>query len=516
MGAIAVPPFVSNAGRRGPVHCNSVAGDREAPFRDDPPAAEQDDPMRSRTTADGATDAFPRRIPLIVATAFFMETLDSTIVMTALPAMARSLGESTLDLTASITVYLVAMTVFVPAAGWASDRFGARNLFAAAVGVFTLASLLCGVSPTLRTLIAARALQGVAAAFMSPVGRLVVLRETPKHRIIDAIGLIVWPGLIAPVIGPALGGFITTYASWRWIFLLNIPIGILGVYLVLRFVPRHAEHVNSRFDGTGFAVTAAALASLVHGLSLIAQGGDRLAPGGGYVAFGIACGFAAVRHALRHHAPMLDLRAVAVPTFAFSTMTAGLAARIAISMTPFLLPLMFQIGFGASAFQAGIMLLVYMAGNLAMKSATTPILHRFRFRDVILVNGVLCVASLIACGLLSPRAPLPVVYGVLFVAGMSRSMNFTAMATLAFADVPAAMRPGATTLAAMAQQAAGTVGVAAAAVALGVFQAIRDGTELALGDFQNALLAAALLMALAVLWALRLPPDAGAELSGGP
>jgi EmrB/QacA subfamily drug resistance transporter len=448
-----------------------------------------------------------------VAAAFFMETLDATIITTALPAMARSFGESTLNLTASVTVYLVAMTVFVPTAGWASERFGARNVFAGAVAVFTLASLLCGASPSLPALLAARVLQGTAAAFMSPVGRLIVLREAPKHHIIRAIGLIVWPALIAPVVGPPLGGFITTYASWRWIFFLNLPFGLLGVYLVLRFVPKHAESDAAPFDGIGFLLTATSLTTLIYGLSRIAEGGIGLTYGGACVAFGLGCGFVAVRHALRHPSPLLDLAAAAIPTFSLSTITAGLAARIAINMTPFLLPLMFQIGFGASAFEAGIMLLVYMTGNLSMKTVTTPLLHRFGFRDVIWVNGTLCALSLAACGLLSPSAALPVIYGVLFIAGMTRSMNFTSMNTLAFADVPPEMRPGATTLSAMAQQGASALGVAAAAVALGLFQTLRTGTELALGDFQHAVLAAAGLMSIAVLWSLRLPSDAGAALS---
>lgn len=455
-----------------------------------------------------------RAIAFTVAAAFFMETLDASIITTALPAIGAGFGTTALGVSASVTVYLVAMAVFVPAAGWCGERYGARRVFAAAVGVFTFASLLCGLAPSLWALIAARTLQGAAAAFMSPVGRFVVLRETPQNRIIEAIATITWPGLIAPVLGPPLGGFIVSHVSWHWIFLINVPLGAIGVWLVLRYIPYRAPTRQARFDTQGFVLTALSLAALVEGLAELGERhGGRTWPLL-LIAVGIAAGIAAVRHARRTPDPMLDLRALAVPTFALAVASVGFISRVAINASPFLLPLMFQIGFGMSPTQAGLMVLVYMAGNLLMKSATTPVLRRFGFRRVLTVNGALCTATLVACGLLAPGHPMPLIYAVLLAAGMTRSMNFTTITTLAFADVNAEQRAGASALATMFQQVAMTLGVAFAAFALGASQMLRAAPSLGLADFHYVWFAIALLMGLATAGALRLDRAAGATISG--
>jgi MFS family permease len=489
--------------------------------------------MSSSPAAEAAA-VFSRRVPLIVAAAFFMETLDGTIVTTALPAIAQSMHRPTLSLTPGISAYLLAVAIFVPAAGWASERLGARRLFASAIALFTLASLCCALSPTPALFFVARGIQGAAAAFMSPVGRLVVLRETARQHIIEAIAIITWPALIGPVIGPPLAGLITTYASWRWIFLINVPIGIFGVWLVLRVVPEHPGQKLARFDLSGFVLTAAALALLIEGLSNAAEPGGKgaglgaslgsvmMGPGmigagmigAGMIGAGVLLGILAVRHALRRANPMLDLRAVRVPSFAMSTVTAGMLARMAISATPFLLPLMFEIGFAMPPLEAGVMLLVYMAGNLAMKSMTTPVLRRFGFAPVLFVNGCLCALTIAACGALAPATARALTWVTLLLAGMTRSMHFTTVSALTFADIAPAERAGASTLSAMGQQLASTLGVALAALALALSQHWRAARAPALVDFQHALWAAAAVMLIATFWTLRLPRDVGAEVSG--
>jgi len=465
-------------------------------------------------TAATVTAPGSRTIALIVATASFMETLDATVVNTALPAMAAGFHASVLALGVGVTAYLVAMAAFIPASGWVAERFGARDVFAWAVAAFTLASLACGCAPSLPLFVAARVAQGVAAAFMSPVGRLVVLHETPRERLIEALGTITWPGLIAPVVGPVLGGALVSWLSWHWIFLLNVPVGIVGVVLVLRHIPQRVAPVRSRFDRAGFAWTAVALAALIEGLTRL---GEHQGPAGqawGLLALGVASGLGAIRHSRRAAEPMLSLAALRVQTFAFAALGAGFVARVAINASPFLLPLMFQVGFGLDALQAGTLVLVYMSGNLAMKSVTTPILRRFGFRKVLVFNGLLCAATLAACGTLAPGAAPAWTYGVLVCAGMVRSLDFTAISTLTFVDIPERDRARANALATLLMQLALALSVALSTAGLSASSALHGAAGApALADFHAVWFALGATMALAALCALRLPRDAGAVAS---
>ncbi|RUU75339.1 DHA2 family efflux MFS transporter permease subunit [Mesorhizobium sp. M7A.F.Ca.MR.362.00.0.0] len=464
------------------------------------------------TLSETATNA--RRVALIVAIAFFMQFLDSTIISTSLPQMGASFGVSAVAISIGITVYMLTMAVFVPLSGWLADRFGARNIFLLAIVLFTLASLACGVSQNLTQFVAARVVQGLGSALMTPVGRILVLRNASKSELLNATALITWPALFAPVIGPVLGGFITTYLSWHWNFFINIPLGVVGLVLVARFIPGDREADPKPLDWPGFFLTSAGLALLLYGLERIAHPEDGVLPTALLIVAGIVIGWLAVRHLRRAPHPLLDLSSFKVLTFAISTLAAGTIFRVAINATPFLLPLLFQVGFGLSSVDAGLMILAYFLGNLGMKTVTTPTLRRFGFRSVLVVNGLIASAAIMACAAISPQTPQALVVALMLIAGLSRSMQFTALNTLAFADIDAAQRSSAATLSSMLQQVAMLFGVAVAAAILNLSQIARDRPALDLVDFRVAFLAIGAIGLVAALRFLVLPPGAGAEVSG--
>ena len=372
-------------------------------------------------------------VALLVAGAFFMENLDGTVIATALPQMAQTFGVGPVDLNVGMTAYMLTLAVFIPVSGWVADRLGARTVFASAIGLFTLASILCGMSSGLWEFTAARILQGMGGALMVPVGRLVVLRTTEKKDLVRSIAYITWPGLAAPVIGPPVGGFITTYASWRWIFYLNVPLGIIGIALALAWIKNAPGH-SRRFDWLGFALAGSACTSIMYSLELLGQQNVRWATAGWFFGYGVVAGCAGVWHMRRTAHPLIQFDALKQRTFAV-VIWGGSLFRLAISVSPFLLPLMFQIAFGLNAFRSGLLVLAMFAGNLFMKAATTPILRRFGFRRVLVVNGLVTAALIGSFTVLSPNTPTALVIVLLFAHGLSRSMQFTAISTMAFVDV---------------------------------------------------------------------------------
>jgi EmrB/QacA subfamily drug resistance transporter len=466
------------------------------------------------TSAPSALPRDTRLIALIVASAFFMQTLDSAILATSLPQMARSFGMPPVALSVGITVYLLTAAACVPLSAWVADRFGARNVFGGAIALFTLASIACASADSLLAFTLARAVQGVGGALMMPVGRMVVLRQADKRHLLEATAFITWPALIGPVIGPVLGGLITSWLNWRWNFWINLPFGLLAMALTWRFIPNHRKAERPAFDRVGAVLTGITLVCLLYGLELVSQQSGQGGWAAGLIALGLTTGVLSWRHLQVHPAPLLDVSVFRVPTFALCNLSAGTAARVCISATPFLLPLLFQLGFGWSAAASGAMVMAYFAGNLAMKSVTTRTLRRFGFRPVLLVNGLGVGLSLLACALFSPSTPLWFIVPVLVLAGLTRSMQFTSMNTLSFADLDDRLRGSAATVTSMLQQCTSMLGTALGALLLNVSLQAHGRSQLALVDFQWAFAVCGLLGLLGALGFLRLPAHAGHELSG--
>jgi EmrB/QacA subfamily drug resistance transporter len=454
-----------------------------------------------------------RALSLVIATAFFMEQLDSTVLTTALPAMAGSFHINPLHMSMALTAYLVSLTAFIPASGAVADWFGARRVFCAALALFTASSVLCSYAGSLTFLVAARFLQGVGGAMMVPVGRLVLLRSVPKARVVYAMAWVLMPTMVAPILGPLVGGFLVTYFSWRWIFYINIPIGVAGIVAAALLFPDLGRDRQGGFDVLGLAITGIALTLFVVGLELLNWSViDRLY-GAALLAGAVLCGLLYWRHARVHARPILDFTLTRIPTFAIA-MWGGTLFRIGISAVPFLLPMMLQLGFGLSAMRSGLLTFSSGIAALAVKMTTVRILRRVGYRNAMVWNSALASIFLALCALFRPTWPVAAMYAVLLLGGFVRSLQFNALGTIAFADVPQQRMSAATSLHSVIQQVSGTAGISLSAAILAATVLLHGRGRPDLSDFSVSFLAIAAISAFSVPFCLGLEHDAGAELSG--
>jgi EmrB/QacA subfamily drug resistance transporter len=450
-------------------------------------------------------------VPAIIGSALLMQALESTVMSNALPSIARALHEEPLTLNMAITMFLLATAVCLPVSGWVADKFGAKRIFIASMVLFAVSSAACGFAQSLLQLILGRVFQGVSAAMMVPVGRLVLLRTTPKHELVAAMSVFTMPALIGPVFGPMLGGFIVTYFNWRWIFFMNLPIALIAVPLVFAFVPNIKEQEVSPIDWLGIGLTGVGLAALVFGFENL---GRNFLPSwqiAGLFVVTVVCFTIYWRHARNNPHAIIDLEVFRIPTFRAATVGGGFL-RISVGAMPLLLAMLLQVGFGMSAFAAGLMTFLSSAGALAMKSVAPPVLRRYGFRTVLIVNGLITTASFAAYAVLNPRMSHWAMMVLLGTHGFFRSLQFTAMNSLTFADIEQERMSRASTTFAVSQQAVQVMGVGLAAVFMHFMQMARGEDHLTWQAVIPGFVAVGALSFVSLAWFVRLPQNAGHEL----
>ncbi len=453
-----------------------------------------------------------RIVPLILAVALFMEQMDSTVIATSLPAIAADLGVGPITLKLALTAYMVSLATFIPLSGWMADRFGAKRIFRLAILVFVAGSILCAVADSLVAFVVSRFLQGMGGAMMTPVARLVLVRSTSRSELVSAMALLTIPALVGPLAGPPLGGFITTYFSWHWIFLINVPVGILGYILSGIYLPEIRAAAPPPLDWTGFLLSAVAASGTMFGLSVISL--PALPPVIGIVStvIGLACGVLYVRHAKRHPTPLLDLKLFRDSAFRAASI-GGTLFRISVGAVPFLMPLMLQVGFGLTPFQSGLVTFTGAIGAITTKVIAKRVLTVAGFRTTLIVASIFGAALTFVNGLFAPTTPFWFIAGVLLIAGFVRSFFFTSVNALSFADIPDADASKATSMSAVLQQISLAMGVAVAGAILEIETSL-TGSPLELRDFQIAFMVISAITLLAAIPFLTMAKNAGASVSG--
>ncbi|MBS1880716.1 MAG: MFS transporter [Actinobacteria bacterium] len=456
-------------------------------------------------------DRHHRNLALLVAGCFFMEILDGTIVVTAAPKIGASLGVPATSISLVITAYLVTLAVLIPLSGWVGARFGARPVFLTAIVVFTAASALCAASTSLPELVAFRVLQGVGGAMMVPVGRLVVLAKTPKQELMRMIAFLVWPALIAPVFAPLAGGVITTYASWHWLFLVNVPLGALAFLAALRLIESPPMPPPPPLDRFGVLLVCGGLGALTYDADLLSRSSPPWLAVAIVGAAAVVLLIAASRHLWVAEHPLVNLRTLRIVTFGAS-IGGSTVFWLAVGAVPFLLPLLFQEVFGWSPVKSGAVVLFVFLGNIVIKPATTYLYGRCGFRSVIFASTAGLAVTLVACAFLTATTPLALIALVALLSGIARSVGSTGYTTLAFSDVPDEHLRDANTLQATSQQLSFGLGVALGAVLLRAGGPLADLLPGTPGDetaYSIAFVLLAIVASLAAAGALRLPPGAG-------
>ena len=456
-----------------------------------------------------------RTIPLILATAVFMENMDSTVIATSLAAIAADIGTDPISLKLALTAYLVALAIFIPISSWMADRFGARRVFRMAMLVFMIGSLGCAFSGSLAEFVVARFIQGMGGAMMGPVARLVLVRMTPRHQLVDAMAWLTIPGLIGPIVGPPFGGFLTTYFSWHWIFIINIPIGVLGMVLVGFALPNEARNRPRKIDGKGFVLAGLAFALFAFGCSVVSLPALPPIYGAIAAALGIGLGYVYMRHALSTEYPLLDLRLLKVRNFRI-TIVAGTFFRLGQGATPFLFPLMLQLAFGLSPFESGMVTFAGAVGALAAKFVANWIFAHWGFKYPLVISTAISSAGILVMGFYVPGTPIPLMLAILVFTGFWQSTFWTGSNAFTFADIEDKDAGQANVMSQVWGQLMFAMGVALGGGVLELAHRVRGGEELALIDFHIAFYVVAAVGAVATLLFLRLPKNAGHQLLGGP